>query len=323
MESFAPLDTLIPMFLDAGRNSNDFLGDVAHSFFTFTAWAAILWGAIRVTVGADSMEGSMVQGVGWLLRIFILGTIGAFLLPTIIPAAIEGAFSIGTGVSGGKMSAADFLLPSKLAIIGWTEVEKLLKHAMSRCNGMYSCFTNAPVLLYYLLASLIVLGSFVAMIIMIILSYVFFIMEGIGTLVMIGFMAGDKLAWMGRGGQATLVSRFVQMIILSASLSVGIIIFEVVRLSGEPSVAQAVMAAVVALIIAILVFKSEQIGASVVGGMAGTQSAPVAGRVMESTASLLGAGMGAGASVGRSVMGGLGGGGGDSSTPPTPSSRGG
>lgn len=322
MEAFAPLDTIIPMFMDAGRNSSEHFGNVAAGFFTFTIWAAIAWAGIRIMAGAESLEGGSVQLVGWFLRIYILGVIGAFLLPTIIPALIEGAFSIGTGVSGGRLSAADFLMPTRLAVVGWTEVEKLLKHAMSRCNGMYSCITNGPVLVYYLIASLIVLASFVGMIIMVILSFVFFIMEGIGVLVNLGFMAGDKLAWIGRGGPATLVSRFTQMIIMSASLSIGTGLFELVRLSGEPTIAQAVVACVVALIIAIVAFKSEQIGASITGGMPGVQSGGMAGGMLGMAGGLLGAGAGAAANLGGKAAGAMmpGGGGG---TPPTPPGRGG
>jgi hypothetical protein len=317
MEAFAPIDTIIPMFLDAGKNSNDYLGNIAYGFFQVAAWAAIFWAFIRVTVGADSPEGGAAQLVGWFLKIFVLGTIGAFLLPTIIPALIEGALSIGTGVSGSTMSAADFLMPSRLAITGWTEVEKLMKHAMSRCNGLYSCATSSISLVYYLIASIVVLFSFVAMIIMIILSYVYFVMEAIGTLIMLGWMAAEKTAWMGRGGFATLTSRFVQMIMLSASLSIGTGLFELVRMSGEPSIVQAVVAAVVALIIAILAFKSEQIGSSIVGGMPGVQTNQTAGGVMSAAGGLIAGGAVAAASMARSAMPGSSG----SGTPPSPTPR--
>ena len=155
MEAFAPLDTIIPLFLNAGKNSSEHFGNVAAGFFVFSAWVAIAWAGIRIMAGTDSLEGGVVSATGWMLRLYILGVIGAFLLPTIIPAMIEAAFDIGTGVSGGVMSAADFLMPTRLALVGWTEVEKLMKHAMSRVNGPMSFFANIPVLVYYLLAHLV------------------------------------------------------------------------------------------------------------------------------------------------------------------------
>lgn len=320
MEAFAPLDTIIPLFLNAGKNSSEHFGNVAAGFFVFSVWAAIAWAGIRIMAGTDSLEGGVVGATGWMLRLYVLGVIGAFLLPTIIPAMIEAAFDIGTGVSGGVMSAADFLMPTRLALVGWTEVEKLMKHAMSRVNGPMSFFANVPVLFYYLLASFVVLCSFVGMIIMVILSFIFFIMEGIGTLVSLGFLASDKMSWVGRGGPATLVSRFTQMIIMSASLSIGTTLFEAVRLTGEPTVAQAVVAAVVALLVAIVAFKSEQIGASIIGGVPGVHSTGFATAALGLGAGLLGAGSAAAVSLGRNALGGLGGIGGGSA-PPTPPAR--
>lgn len=322
MEAFAPIDTIMPMFMDAGRNSNDYMGEVALGFFQFVAWAAILYGALRVTVGADSMEGTSLQVAAWFLRIFILGTIAAFLLPTILPALIDGAFGIGTGLSGGKLSAADFLVPSRLFNQSWTEVEIIMKHAMSRTNGPVSFFKNFALLVYYLLASLVILIAFVVMIGMVILSYVYFIMEAIGVVLTIMFGASEKTQWMGRGGPATLVNRFVQMVMMSGVLSIGLVVLEVVRLTGDPTVAQAVVEAVVAIIVAVGVLKSEQIGASVVGGMPGPTAGGTAGGMVGGAASLLGAGIGGAAAIGRSALNQVGGGTpgnpGTSNTPPPP-----
>ena len=36
MEAFAPLDTIIPLFLNAGKGSSEHFGNVAAGFFTFT-----------------------------------------------------------------------------------------------------------------------------------------------------------------------------------------------------------------------------------------------------------------------------------------------
>lgn len=304
MEPFAPIDTLMPLAMSAGQGANDYLGTIALGFIEVVFWIAIFYAALRFTLGADSLEGASVQLAAWFIRIFLIGTIAAFLLPTIIPALIEGAFEIGTGVSQGKMTAADFLLPSRLFKTGWTEVEVLMKHSLSRCVGIMSCATNSPLLVYYGIASLILFGSFIAMIIAVILSYVYFIMEGVGVMLTIAGKGSDRTDWIGRGGTATLITRFVQMVIMSAGLSLGLVMFEAVRLTGEPSLSQAVLTAVVALIIAVLVLKSEQIGSSVVGGMPGPGGAGTGSAVTMGAASLLAAGSMGALQIARSMASG-------------------
>lgn len=314
---FAPLDQFAPMFLKAGQASNDYLGTVALGFFQVVAWVAIFYGALRVTMGADSIEGSAVQAAGWGIRVYLLGTIAAFLLPTILPALVDGAFGIGSQIGGGKMTAADFMAPSRLAKRGWIEVETLMKHAMSRWNPI--------TLFYYLLASLAVLVSFVAIIIITILSYVYFVMECIGVVMMIMFNGSEKTAWMGRGGPAVLINRFVQLVMMSAILSIGMVITGLVKLKGDPSIAQAVFVGVVWAIVAIAVYKSEQIGSSVVGGMPGPTSGGTAQGLVGMAAGLLGAGAVAMGAMGKGAIQALGSSGGAPGTPnvpPPPPSRG-
>lgn len=294
MEAFAPIDTIVPMFMDAGKASNDHLGAVASGFFQVVAWAAIFWAALRITVGADSLEGSAVHLAGWFLRIFVLGTIAAMLLPTILPALIEGAFGIGTGMSGGKLTAADFLAPSKLFKSVWREVEILMKHAMSRWNPV--------TIFYYLICSLAILAAGIVMIGMVILSYIYFIMEAVGVVLTVMFGGSEKTAWMGRGGPAALVNRFMQMVMMSGVLSIGLVALEIVRLTGDPTITQGVIAAIVAILIAVGVLKSEQIGAAVVGGMPGPTSSGTAGAAFMGAASLLGAGAGAAANIVGSAL---------------------
>ncbi len=326
MEQFAPIDQIMPAFLDAGLSANEFLGDVALGFFQLVAWMAIFYGALRVTVGADSIENASVGLAGWFIRIFLLGTVASIMLPTILPALIEGAYGIGTGV-GHHMTAADFLAPSRLARIGWMEVEKLMKHIMSR-SGYVGFFKNFGPLVYYVLASLVILVSFVGIIIMVILSYVYFILEAIGVVITIMGNASEKTAWMGRGGPAALMNRFMHLIMLSATVSIGMVVAERFRLTDEPTVVGAVVVAVVWLIIFIAVFKSEQIGSAVVGGMPGPSAGGTAATTAGGMAALMGAGaMSAAQMVPRSIPGGGGGttpgNPGTPNVPPTPPSRGG
>jgi len=312
----APIDQLITLFLDSGVGSAEFLGNAATGFFELAIWAAIFYGALRITVGEGSLEGSSLQLFAWAIKIFLIGTFGALLLPTIIPALAEGAFGLGTGVSGSTLTAADFLMPSKLFLTGWEEVEKLLKHSTSRINGLYTFAMNAPNLIVYGLAGFVIMASFFVMMCMSVLSYVFFIVEGMGVLVMMGWLASTRTAWLGRGGQATLASRFVQMIVLSAGLSVGTGIFEAVRLSGDPSVAQAVLSAACALVLAVLAWNSERIGAAIIGGTAGPGSAAPAGQALTMVGGMLGLGAAATMDMGRRMTGGGG------STPDLPTGGG-
>ena len=294
MEAFVPLDTIMPQFMEAGRSSNDFLGEVANGFWLVIAWSAIFWAALRVTTGASSLEGSGVHLAGWFLRIYLLGTVCAMLLPTILPALISGAFGIGSGMSGGRLTAADFLLPSKLFFTGWREVEILMKHAMSRWNPV--------TIFYYLLASVGILFSFGVMIGMVILSYVYFIMEAAGVVISIMFGGSDKTAWMGRGGPAALVNRFMQLVMMSGVLSIGLVVLDGIRLAGEPTITQAVVAAIVSIIIAVGVLKSEQMGASVIGGMPGPTTGGTSSAAFAGVASFLGAGIGAAGQLARGAL---------------------
>lgn len=307
MEQFAPIDQIMPAFLDAGLSAQELLGDVALGFFQLVAWLAIFYGALRVTVGADSIEGASVNVAGWFIRIFLLGTACTLMLPTILPALVEGAYGIGTGI-GHHMTAADFLAPSRLAKVGWMEVEKLMKHIMSRSSGLTGFFKNFGPLVYYVLASLVILVSFIGIIIMIILSYVYFILEAIGVAITIMFGASEKTQWMGRGGPAALMNRFMHMIMLSATVSIGMVVAERFRLQNEPSIAGAVVIAVVWLIIFIAVFKSEQLGSAVVGGMPGPTAGGTAATAAGGMAALMGMGaMSAAQMVPRSLPGGGGG----------------
>lgn len=325
MEQFAPIDQIMPAFLDAGLSANEFLGDIALGFFQLVVWVAIFYAALRVTVGADSMEGASVNLAGWIVRIFLLGTICSIMLPTILPALIEGAYGIGTGI-GHHMTAADFLAPSRLARIGWMEVEKLMKHIMSR-SGYVGFFKNFGPLVYYVLASLVILVSFVGIIIMIILSYVYFIMEAIGVVITIMASGSEKTSWMGRGGPAALMNRFMHLVMMSATVSIGMVVAERFRLENEPTIAAAVVVAVVWLIIFIAVFKSEQLGSAVVGGMPGPTAGGTAATTAGGMAALLG--MGAMSAAQMAPRSGPGGGGGSvpgnpstPNTPPPPPPRG-
>lgn len=321
MEQFAPIDQIMPAFLDAGLSAQELLGDVALGFFQLVAWLAIFYGALRVTVGADSIEGASVNVAGWFIRIFLLGTACTLMLPTILPSLVEAAYGIGTGI-GHHMTAADFLAPSRLAKVGWMEVEKLMKHIMSRSSGLTGFFKNFGPLVYYVLASLVILVSFIGIIIMIILSYVYFILEAIGVAITIMFGASEKTQWMGRGGPAALMNRFMHMIMLSATVSIGMVVAERFRLQNEPSIAGAVVIAVVWLIIFIAVFKSEQLGSAVVGGMPGPTAGGTAATAAGGMAALMGMGaMSAAQMVPRSLPGGGGatpGNPGSSNSPPPP-----
>jgi hypothetical protein len=183
------------------------------------------------------------------------------------------------------MSAADFLMPSRIIVNGWTEAEKLMKHGNSRCVGLVSCIGNSPTLFYFLLASLTVLVSHIVMATMVILSYAYFIVEGMGVLVMLGLNGSRATAWAAQGGPGLIVSRFAQM--MAMVLSIGTPLFEAVLLSGEPSIAQAVITAVVALILAVLTIKSEKIGQGIVGGTPGASSAPTAMALASGITSML------------------------------------
>lgn len=325
MEQFAPIDQIMPAFLDAGLSANELLGDVALGFFQLVAWVAIFYGALRVTVGADSIENASVNLVGWFVRIFLLGTVASILLPTILPALIEGAYGIGTGI-GGHMTAADFLTPSRLARVGWGEVEKLIKHIMSR-SGPVGFFVNFAAIIFYLIGALVILCSFVGIIVVVILSYVCFILEAMGVVMTIMAGASERTAWMGRGGPAALMNRFMHLVMLSAVVSIGMVVVERIRLENEPSIAAAVLVAVVWLIIAIAAFKSEQLGSAVVGGMPGPSAGGSGAAAGAGMAGLLGVGaMSAMQMVPRGGPGGGGGGTpGNPGTPnvPPPPSRGG
>jgi hypothetical protein len=189
MADFAPIDTIIPLFLAAGQASSDRLGTFSAGFFEFAAWVTLFYAGLRVVVGATGVESAAVETAGWFIRLFLIGTVGALLLPTIIPALIEGALGIGASVSGGQLSAADFMLPTKIIKIGWVEVEKLMKHMLHIIPSWWNFFTIFPTIILYGLSMLIILFSFFAMAIMMIFSYVMFILEGMGALIALGWMA--------------------------------------------------------------------------------------------------------------------------------------
>ena len=326
MEQFAPIDQIMPAFLDAGLSANELLGDVALGFFQLVAWVAVFYGALRITVGADSIENASVNLVGWFVRIFLLGTVASIMLPTILPALIEGAYGIGTGI-GGHMTAADFLTPSRLARVGWAEVEKLIKHIMSR-SGPVGFFVNFGAIIFYLIGALVILCSFVGIIVVVILSYVYFILESAGVVMTIMGNASERTSWMGRGGPAALMNRFMHLVMLSAVVSIGMVVAERMRLDNEPSIAGAVLVAVVWLIIAIAAFKAEQLGSAVVGGMPGPSAGGSGGAAGAGMAGLLG--VGAMSAMQMVPRGGPGGGGGGTpgnpgtpNVPPPPPSRGG
>ena len=326
MEQFAPIDQIMPAFLDAGLSANELLGDVALGFFQLVAWVAVFYGALRITVGADSIENASVNLVGWFVRIFLLGTVASIMLPTILPALIEGAYGIGTGI-GGHMTAADFLTPSRLARVGWAEVEKLIKHIMSR-SGPVGFFVNFPAIIFYLIGAVVILCSFVGIIVVVILSYVYFILESAGVVMTIMGNASERTSWMGRGGPAALMNRFMHLVMLSAVVSIGMVVAERMRLDNKPSIAGAVLVAVVWLIIAIAAFRAEQLGSAVVGGMPGPSAGGSGAAAGGGMAALLGVGaMSAAQMIPRG--GGNGGGGatpgnpGTPNVPPSPPSRGG
>lgn len=321
MEAFAPIDQLIPLFTNAGANSGDYFGDIAYEFWKVFVYLAIAWAAIRVTCGETTLTSGGTQLTGWFLRIWMIGFFAAFLLPVIVPALFEGALGIGSGVSGGVLTAADFFAPTKLFKIGWIEVEKLMKHSMSRSTDIWTFFPNVISIFYFGAASAVILICFIFIILCVILSFAFFVMEGIGTLVGVAAMASQKTSWMGQGGPVALVNRFYGLVILSASLSIGIMAFDLVRLSGAPTLAQAVTAFVVAIIIAVLVWKSEQLGAAISRGMPGPQAGGFASGLLGVAGSVAASGIATGGAMAARGIGSMLPGG--ATTPPTPPGRGG
>lgn len=255
-------DQFLRLFMEAATRAVEPLETAASGLLTSLLWITVFWGGAQIVAGHVS-DNAIVRFLGWFFRLWLVCFIAANWF-TVLQALMEGM--IGIGAAAGGMSAADFMLVSRLMRTGYRILDPIWEHQQALCTGPWSCAVNFWDALKYEVAWYLVFFSFVYMCWQSIAAQVQFMFHGLATLFVLPTAAIPQLAWISERGIGGVIANGIYLMVLPLVLGIGMVMFDLVRVTADLTVNQALMMAVISIFMALTVYKAKEIGDGVVNG---------------------------------------------------------
>lgn len=211
---------------------------------------------------------------------------------------------LGIQAGGSAITIADIVNPAKVAKIGLDLFIGLLQHSLD-LSGTFGFITNAPAILAYLLAAVVVLACFIIMAIQIFIAVVSFKAVTLAAFILIPFGLWKGTGFLAERSIGYVFSAGIRLMVLAIVISLGSTLFASITLGPSPSYQEAAGAVMGSLTFLVFAFYAPALasdlvtgGPSLGAGAALATAAPVAGASM----AVASAGAGLALSAGRAAI---------------------
>ncbi len=244
--------------------------------------AAIFW-ALK---GEDAL-------VGLIRKILLICMFIYFVKewPNLIDVVARGFEETGNKAGGGN--GASLANPSAIVDQGWDAVKPLLTFiAMKSAGGMVSVMGNLPTIILFLLATLLILFSFVIMAIQAFITYLEFYLVAVLALILIPFGVHKHTAFISEKAFGMVIAHGVKMMVLAFILSAAIPILGTYDLPADPTLKDAFSMAFAAMAIMWLAWHAPAVASGMMAGGPSLTAGSAAGVGMAAGAGIIGAAIG-------------------------------
>lgn len=173
--------------------------------------------------------------------------------------------TLGIQAGGGSLTMADLLNPWKVATIGWDLFYKLLLHSID-LSGIYGFLENAPGILIFFVAGVVVLACFIIMAIQVFITVVSFKIVTLAAVVLIPFGLWRGTSFLAERAIGYVFSAGIRMMVLSIVVSLGTALFTGITLGATPTYQEAFGVVLGSLTFLVFCFYAPSLASDLVTG---------------------------------------------------------